>query len=106
MAAHSGNLGGDRQRSVGRQPQEFGGSPWIDRREMAFEEGLEEGGALLLGGESLCGSFFSVAVSQLLAAPGPGTEGPVPPMGSGYKTQRTLEPVAQFLWPVRRFSGK
>ena len=68
MAADGGNLGGDDdERSVGRQPEEFGGFPWVGRREMAFEEGLEQRRALLLGGEGLSGRFFSVAVGQLLA---------------------------------------
>ena len=68
MTADVGNLGGnDDERSVGRQPEELGGFPGVGRREMAFEEGLEERGALLLGGVGLGGRFFSVAVGQLLA---------------------------------------
>ena len=62
MAADRGNLrGDDDERSVGRQPEQLGGFPGVGRREVAFEEGLEEGGALLLGGEGLRSCFFSVA---------------------------------------------
>ena len=68
MSADGGNLGGDHdERSVGRQPEELGGFPWVGRGQMTFEEGLEQRRALLLGGEGLSGRFFSVAVGQLLA---------------------------------------
>jgi hypothetical protein len=80
VAADGRDLGGDDdERSVGRQPEELGGFPWVGRGEMSFEEGLEQCGALLLGGESLGRGFFPVAVGHLLAI---GVEN-LPHLGAG-----------------------
>jgi hypothetical protein len=80
VAADGGDLGGHHdERSIGRQSEEFCGFPWVGRSEMTVEEGLEQCGALLLGGKGLGGGFFTVAVGQLLAV---GIEN-LPHLGAG-----------------------